>query len=152
MRSIHYTNLSIDEEDDSFAAYASFDITSQSSNGDSDDDCSDATPTAAHSVRFSPDIEYVAAVYSPPPTPAAARAAHPTLQETTMGFKGTRNNESYGLLSNAQRKAVAFSLLDDDDDDDFIEKGNEDGGCENTKGACEFVFSPLVHFLQFYMC
>jgi len=151
MRSMHYTNLSIDEEDDSFAAYASFDIASQSSNDDSDDDCSGATPTAAHPVRFSPVIEYVTSVYSPPPP--AARATHPTLRETTLGFKGgVRNNESYGLLSNAQRKAVAFSLLDDDDDDDFIEKGNEDGGCENTKGACEFVFSPLVHFLQFYMC
>ena len=151
---MNYTNLSIDEEDDdSFAAYASFDIASQSSNDASDDDCSGATPTAAHSVRFSPDIEYVTAVYSPPPPPATAKAAHPTLRETTLGFKGgVRNNESYGLLSNAQRKAVAFSLLDDDDDDDFIEKGNEDGGCENTKGACEFVFSPLVHFLQFYMC
>lgn len=149
---MNYTNLSIDEEDDSFAAYASFDITSQSSNDDSDDDCSGATPTAAHSVRFSPDIEYVAAVYSPPPPAATANAAHPTLRETTMGFKGGVRNESYGLLSNAQRKAAAFSLLDDDDDDDFIEKGNEDGGCENTKGACEFVFSPLVHFLQFYMC
>ena len=147
---MNYTNLvSIDEEDDSFAAYASFDIASQSSNDDSDDDCSDATPTAAHPVRFSPAIEYVTAVYSPPPP--AAKAAHPTLRETTLGFKGVRN-ESYGLLSNAQRKAVAFSLLDDDDDDDFIEKGDEDGGCENTKGACEFVFSPLVHFLQFYMC
>ncbi len=148
---MNYTNLvSIDEEDDSFAAYASFDIASQSSNDDSDDDCSDATPTAAHPVRFSPAIEYVTAVYSPPPP--AAKAAHPTLRETTWGFKGVRNNERYGLLSNAQRKAVAFSLLDDDDDDDFIEKGDEDGGCENTKGACEFVFSPLVHFLQFYMC
>ena len=144
---MNYTNLvSIDEEDDSFAAYASFDIASQSSNDDSDDD---STPTAAHPVRFSPAIEYVTAVYSPPPP--AARAAHPTLRETTLGFKGVRN-ESYGLLSNAQKKAVTFSLLDDDDDDDFIEKGDEDGGCENTRGACEFVFSPLVHFLQFYMC
>ena len=74
---------------------------------------------------------------------------------TSLGVRNGVNerNESYGLLSDAQRKAVASSLLDDDDDDDdFIEKGNEDGGCENTKRACEFVFSPLVHFLQFYMC
>lgn len=132
---MNYTKLSIDEEDDSFAA----DIASRSSNSnDSDDDCSNGTPTAAHLVRFSPVIEYVTAVYSPPP--AEANVVHPTLRETTLGFKEGVRNESYGLLSDAQRKAVASSLLDDDDDDDdFIEKGNEDGGCENTKRACECV-------------